>query len=64
MPVAITTRLNSEMNRALDRADVKAGFTSQSLESIGGSSEQFSALIKDELAKWRKVVKEAGMRID
>ena len=64
MPVAITTRLNSEMNRALDRADVKAGFTSQSLESIGGSPEQFSALIKDELAKWRKVVKEAGMRID
>ena len=64
MPAAITARLNSEMNRALDRADVKAGFTSQSLESIGGTSEQFSALIKDELAKWRKVVKEAGMRID
>jgi tripartite-type tricarboxylate transporter receptor subunit TctC len=64
MPAAIINRVNSEMNRTLDRADVKAGFTSQSLESIGGTPEQFSALIKDELAKWRKVVKEAGMRID
>ena len=64
MPAAITNRLNSEMNRALERVDVKAGFAGQSLESIGGTSEQFSVLIKDELAKWRKVVKEAGMRID
>ena len=63
-PTTIINRLNSEMNRALDRADVKTAFAGQSLESIGGTPEQFSALIKDELVKWRKVVKDAGMRID
>lgn len=63
-PATIINRINSEMNRALDRAEIKTGFAGQSLESIGGTPEQFSTLIRDELVKWRKVVKEAGMRID
>ena len=63
-PATIINRLNSEMNRALDHAEVKNAFANQSLESLGGTTEQFGALIRDELVKWRKVVKDAGMRID
>ena len=63
-PPAVISRLNRDIQRVLDLPDIKTGFTHQSFEIIGGSPEQFSALIKDELVKWSRVVRESGMRID
>jgi tripartite-type tricarboxylate transporter receptor subunit TctC len=31
---------------------------------VGNTPEQFDALIKSEIAKWAKVVKEAGIKVD
>jgi tripartite-type tricarboxylate transporter receptor subunit TctC len=61
---AIVGRLNREVQRALDHPETKAALSSQSFEAAGGTSEQFAALIRDELAKWSKVVKASGMRVD
>jgi tripartite-type tricarboxylate transporter receptor subunit TctC len=33
-------------------------------DPAGGTPEQFAALIKDEIPRWGKVVKESGARID
>jgi tripartite-type tricarboxylate transporter receptor subunit TctC len=63
-PQFIVTKLNADVAKALESPEVKTGFANQSFEILSGSPEQFGALIKDELAKWGKVVKEAGMRID
>lgn len=63
-PPALISRLNREVARALEHAEVKSGFSNQSFEIIGGTPELFGALIRDELVKWNKVVKESGMRID
>lgn len=63
-PRAVITRFNNEVIRAADHPDSKAGFANQSFENITGTPEQFGTFIKDELVKWSRVVKEAGMRID
>jgi tripartite-type tricarboxylate transporter receptor subunit TctC len=63
-PAPVVAKLNAGMGRALDSAEVKAAMTRQSLEILPGRPEQFATLIRDELVKWRKVVKESGMRID
>jgi tripartite-type tricarboxylate transporter receptor subunit TctC len=64
MPRPIVVKLNREVAKVLDLPDIKAGLASQSFEIVTGTPEQFGAFIKDELAKWEKVVKESGMRID
>ncbi len=63
-PRPVIMRFNTEVTRAVEHPEVKAGFANQSFENITGTPEQFGAFIKDELVKWSRVVKEAGMRID
>jgi len=63
-PRPIVAKLNADVIRALDNAEVKSGLANQSFEIVTTTPEQFGAFIKDELVKWGKVVKEAGMRID
>jgi tripartite-type tricarboxylate transporter receptor subunit TctC len=63
-PRPIVAKLNAEVIRALDNAEVKTALANQSFEIVTTTPEQFGAFIKDELVKWSKVVKDAGMRID
>lgn len=64
IPKAIVDKLNAEMVRILKLPDVKERFDALGSETVGGSPEQFDALIKSEIVKWTKVVKQAGIRID
>jgi len=65
LPKAVTARLHREYNRALAQADV-----GKRLESFGifpfplPTAEAFGDYIKSETAKYARVVKEAGIRID
>ena len=61
---SVVNRLNGELNLALEHSSVKSAFAQQSLEAMGGKPEAFTTLIKDELAKWGRVVRVSGMRID
>ncbi len=60
-PTAIVSRLNREVVRALNRADVKERFLNSGVEVVGSSAEQLTAAIKSEMAKWGKVIKDAGI---
>lgn len=51
--------LNTVGNKALQDAAVKEQITSQGNEVMGGTPEQFAALIKAEAPRWAKVVKDA-----
>ena len=44
--------------------DVRQSFANQGAEVTPGDAEQLGAFIKSELAKYAKVVKESGVRID
>jgi tripartite-type tricarboxylate transporter receptor subunit TctC len=63
-PEAIIRRLNQEIVRALNRADVKERFLSAGIETVGGSSDEFAVKVKSEIAKWGRVIKEAGIKAD
>jgi tripartite-type tricarboxylate transporter receptor subunit TctC len=60
-PKAIITKLNAEINAALKLPDVRSKLEAAGIEIQGGTSAEYAALIKSDLAKWGKVIKAAGI---
>jgi tripartite-type tricarboxylate transporter receptor subunit TctC len=63
-PDAVLDRLNAEVRRAIARPEVRERLAALSFLAVGDSREQFAAFIKAEVAKWAKVVKESGAKVD
>ena len=63
-PKPIITKLNTEANRVLAMPDVKERLAAASIETLGGTPEEFSRFIRAELDKWGPVVKAAGVKIN
>jgi len=63
-PPEIVNALSASMAQVLKMADVRAKLTDLGFDAIGGSPDQFAALIRSEMAKWSKVIKAAGIRLD
>ena len=63
-PREIVMRINSEVARALKQPDYRNLLVNNTIEPIGSPPEELSRYIKSELAKWAKVIKAAGVRID
>lgn len=64
MPPEIVTRLNTEMRKVLDQPEIRARIASIGSSPVHGSPEQFGAFINSETAKWAKVIKESGAKVD
>ena len=60
VPPDIITTLNRQVRVALESPEMKDSMVKQGLDPAGGTSEEFGAYIKSELAKWSKVVRAAG----
>jgi tripartite-type tricarboxylate transporter receptor subunit TctC len=63
-PKDIVTRLNTEIARIQASADVRERFINEGIEPIGGTPEQFSVFIRDEIDKYAKVVKAASLKAE
>src|SRR5467141_3616234 len=63
-PAPIVARLNAETLKVLARADVKATLANQGLEVAGSTPEQFAAHIKNEIARFTKIAKTAGIKAE
>ena len=63
-PREIVTRLNSDLARITVAADVRERFIGEGVEPIGGTPELFAAFIREEIDKYAKVVKAAGLTAD
>ena len=59
LPADLIATLNSACNKALTDPDVREKIISQGNEVMGGTPEQFAALIKAEMPRWGKVVRDA-----
>ena len=64
VPREIIARLNTEMNRILQMPDVRERFQAGGVDPVGGTPEKFGEHLKVEIAKWGKVVKATGARVD
>jgi tripartite-type tricarboxylate transporter receptor subunit TctC len=63
-PRAIINRLNKEFTAALLLPDIKQFLFNQGLDAAPGTPEDFAAYIKSETAKWAKVIKAAGIKVE
>ena len=63
-PAAIIQRLNQETQAVLKTAETRARFLNAGVEPVGGPPEQLAALMKSEMAKWGKVIRDAGLRAE
>ncbi len=63
-PREVIAKLNREITRALAAPDVKEKLFNQGIETVGGTPEEFIAYNKAESAKWGKVIREQGIKIE
>jgi len=63
-PKDVIAKLNAEFNKALQNPELRKKLGDEGADAAGGTPEQFAALIKDEVPRWSKVVKESGAKVD
>ena len=63
-PPAIVNRLNAEVNAILKLPDVRSQLAGNGADATGGSPEQFATFIEREIAKWAKIVKASGLKVE
>ena len=63
-PAPLLSQLESLMNRALDASDVREKLANVGAEPYKLDPAQFSALVRAELPRWARVVKDSGATID
>jgi len=63
-PRDVIVRLNAEFNKALKLPELNKRLSDEGADPAGGTPEQFAALIKDEIPRWGRVVKESGAKVD
>jgi tripartite-type tricarboxylate transporter receptor subunit TctC len=63
-PAPIIKRVNDEMNKALNTMQIKDSLRAQGADATGGSADEFTRIIRADFAKWAKVVRESGARVD
>ncbi|MDP3168508.1 MAG: tripartite tricarboxylate transporter substrate binding protein [Hydrogenophaga sp.] len=63
-PPAIVDRLNADIKRALASKDVQDKFKTAGIDPEWSSTSDFTALVVREVPKWRKVIQQAGAKVD
>jgi len=62
-PKSVIHKISTDANRVLADKDVRARMQALGAEPGGGSPEGFADFIRDDMAKWSKLVKEAGIQL-
>jgi len=63
-PAPVVAKINSDLGKVLRSADYKDRLTSVGMEPAFGTPAEFSAYVRQEMAKWAKVAKAANIRIE
>lgn len=63
-PAAVIERLNAEVGKALAEPAIRESYAAVAMEPVGGSQAEFAKLVREDYDKYRKVVKELGIRAD
>jgi len=63
-PRPIVARLNTEMNAILKEPEMRQKMQGFGFDLVGGTPEEFGALISGETAQWAPVIKKVGLKVD
>jgi tripartite-type tricarboxylate transporter receptor subunit TctC len=63
-PQSVVNTLHKGLQQALATPQLKAQFTKLVVEGVGSSPQEFSRLIAEELQKWARVIKTAGLKMN
>jgi len=64
-PRELVSRLNAEIGKVLEMPEVRSRITQDGIGEVkGGTPEELGSLLQSEIAKWEKVVKASGARVD
>jgi tripartite-type tricarboxylate transporter receptor subunit TctC len=61
-PALIVRKIREEAAKVLGEPEMRARFAQLGLDTVGGSPEELAAVIKSDIAKWTRVIKEAGIK--
>lgn len=64
LPKDVVAKLNADINKALQAADLRKKLRDQGADVEGSTPEQFSKLIREDITRWGKIVKESGAKVD
>jgi tripartite-type tricarboxylate transporter receptor subunit TctC len=60
-PPAVVARISADLDDILRQPDIREQLTRQGMTPVGGSPERLGAYVREDLARWRRVVKDAGL---
>ncbi|BAT60863.1 tripartite tricarboxylate transporter family receptor [Variibacter gotjawalensis] len=63
-PKAIVDRVAAESKKALADPAMKAQLEKLGYEAVGNTPEEYTAFLKDEVARWGKVIKDADIKLE
>lgn len=62
VPVAVVNRLNADLVKTIREPAVSRAFENQGAEPVASTPKKFEEYLRSEVAKWTKVIQEAGVR--
>lgn len=64
LPKEVVAKLNADINKVLKDPELRKKLGDQGADVAGSTPEQFATLIRDDIVRWGKIVKESNARID
>ena len=63
-PPEIVARLNVEVGKALAEPAIRERYAQAALEPVGGTPGEFTQLVRDDYAKYGRLIRELGIKVD
>jgi tripartite-type tricarboxylate transporter receptor subunit TctC len=63
-PAPIIAKLNAQLVAAMKPAEMRSRMAAAGFEPVGDTPAQFGEFVKADIARWAKVVKDSGARVD
>jgi tripartite-type tricarboxylate transporter receptor subunit TctC len=63
-PRDIVNRMSSEVRKAIESAEINERFKILGIEPVGNKPEEAAKFLDEEIAKWAKVIRVAGFRLE
>jgi tripartite-type tricarboxylate transporter receptor subunit TctC len=63
-PKDIVTKLNTEIIKLMDNPEMRERLVGLGVEAAPGTPDQLAMLLRDDLVRWSKIVKDSGAQLD